>query len=267
LNTNTDRRYLKAISEVNPDALDIAAASDAERANGTFRGLMHGIPFLAKDNFYTDDKHNTSEGTLVLLGGRYSSEATAVKKLREAGGVLLGHASMSEAADHRALVDGPGGGTSSRTGIGRNPYNLTQQTSGSSSGSVIAVRDNQCAVALGSETHGSLVHPSANLGLYTLKSTPGLISRHGVVTGSFYHDTPGAVARSMPDVAALMDILVGFDPLDNMTFEAVPHHPQHGYLAEIVGKESLQGMKFGVPWEPYWHSGSVSSIDVQGHCT
>jgi amidase len=133
--------------------MDIAAAMDVERAQGKVRGPMHGIPFLVKDNFYTDDKHNTSEGTLVLLGGRYSSEATVVTKIREAGGVLLGHSTMSEAADHRATAN-YASGYSSRTGQTRNPYNLTQSTAGSSSGSVVAVRSNQVAIALGTETYG-----------------------------------------------------------------------------------------------------------------
>lgn len=126
---------------------------DAERRQGKVRGPLHGIPFLVKDNYYTDDKHNTSEGTLVLLGGRYSSEATAVVKLRAAGGVLLGHTTMSEAADHRALSN-YASGYSSRTGQTRNPYNLTQPTAGSSSGSVVAVRINQAAIAIGTETYG-----------------------------------------------------------------------------------------------------------------
>ncbi|KAK6220690.1 hypothetical protein LQW54_001881 [Pestalotiopsis sp. IQ-011] len=133
--------FTHSISEVNPDALSIADGMDAERRQGNVRGPLHGIPFLVKDNYYTDDKHNTSEGTLVLLGGRYYSEATA--------------------------------------------------TAGSSSGSVVAVRSNQAAIAIGTETYGSLVHPAAQLGLYTVKSTPGLLSRHEVVTGSYYHDTPG----------------------------------------------------------------------------
>jgi amidase len=126
---------------------------DKERATTGIRGPMHGIPFLSKDNYYTDDKHNTSEGTLVFLGGRYSSEATVIVKVRAAGGVLLGHSTMSEAADHRQR-DSYDTGYSSRTGQGRNVYNLSQPTAGSSSGSVIAVRSNQVAVALGSETFG-----------------------------------------------------------------------------------------------------------------
>ncbi|KAL4955795.1 amidase signature domain-containing protein [Aspergillus filifer] len=255
-------KYLHSISEINPDALAIAAAMDAERAIGTFRGPMHGIPFLVKDNYYTDDKHNTSEGTLVLLGGRYSSEATVVTKVREAGGVLVGHSTMSEAADHRALSD-YASGYSSRTGQTRNPYNLTQSTAGSSSGSVVAVRSNQIAIALGTETHGSLTHPSAQLGLYTIKSTPGLMSRHGIVTGSYYHDTPGPLARSMKDVAILLDIMAGPDRYDNLTFQAIGHYPEAGYAAEVAGKDTLPGLKLGLPWDPYWSTNA--HVNSPGH--
>ncbi|KAF7538142.1 hypothetical protein G7054_g3176 [Neopestalotiopsis clavispora] len=243
--------YTHSISEVNPDALAIADAMDDERRQGKVRGPLHGIPFLVKDNYYTDDKHNTSEGTLVLLGGRYSSEATAVVKLRAAGGVLLGHTTMSEAADHRALSN-YASGYSSRTGQTRNPYNLTQPTAGSSSGSVVAVRINQAAIAIGTETYGSLVHPAAQLGLYTIKATPGLVSRHGVVTGSYYHDSPGPLARSMRDVAMMLDIMHGPDSYDNLTYQAIGHYPDDEYSAHIVDKKALEGIKLGLPWDPYW---------------
>ena len=117
--------YTHSIIEVNPDAVSIAQALDEERSASGLRGPFHGIPFVIKDNIYSDDKHNTSEGGLVLLGGRYSHEATVVTKLREAGGILLGHASLSEAADHRALTNFSDG-YSTRAGQIRNPYNLTQ---------------------------------------------------------------------------------------------------------------------------------------------
>ncbi|KAK1950836.1 amidase signature enzyme, partial [Colletotrichum sublineola] len=244
-------RIEKTNRHVNPDAMEIAAQMDKERASGEVRGPLHGIPFLVKDNYYTDDKHNTSEGTLVLLGGKYLSEATVVTKIRAAGGVLLGHTTMSEAADHRATIN-YASGYSSRTGQTRNPYNLTQPTAGSSCGSVVAVRTNQVAIALGTETYGSLVHPAAQLGVYTIKSTPGLISRHGVVTGSYYHDTPGPLARSVKDVSIMLDIMVGPDRYDNLTAEAIGHDPAKRYSAEIVGKEALRGMKLGLPWNPFW---------------
>lgn len=141
------------MSEVNPDALDIAVSLDEERISDGIRGPMHGIPFMVKDNVFTDDKHNTSEGGLVLLGGRYTRESNIVTRIREAGGILLGHAALSEAADHRALTNFSDG-YSTRVGQTRNPFNLTQTTSGSSGGSAVSVRSNQVTWALGSETHG-----------------------------------------------------------------------------------------------------------------
>lgn len=171
---------------MNPDALDIAAAMDTERTTTGARGPMHGIPFVVKDNIYTDDKHNTSEGTLVLLGGRYASEATVVTKMRAAGGVLLGHSTMSEAADHRALSQ-YASGYSSRTGQGRNPFNLTQSTAGSSSGSVIAVRSNQVAVALGTETHG-YVHNDVETCFTLCADRIYQISCASIVSARLVHD-------------------------------------------------------------------------------
>ncbi|KAJ4296860.1 hypothetical protein N0V90_006908 [Kalmusia sp. IMI 367209] len=256
--------YLRSISEVNPDALSIAAFLDEERYNHGIRGPLHGIPFVVKDNFYTDDKHNTSEGGLVLLGGRYAREATVVQKIRAAGGILLGHAALSEAADHRALSNFSDG-YSTRVGQTRNPYNLTQPTSGSSGGSSVAVAINQAAIALGSETHGSLVHPAGHLGLRTIKSTPGLMSRHGIIPGSFYHDTPGPLARSVKDVALLLDVMAGADQYDNLTFSALGHFPSSGYTAEVTTKDALKGMRLGLPWNPYWSTNpSVNTPGQRG---
>ncbi|KAI0153019.1 amidase signature domain-containing protein [Xylariaceae sp. FL1272] len=245
------RRYLHSISEVNPDALSIAQALDKERTESGARGPMHGIPFVVKDNHYTQDKFNTSEGGLVLLGGRYPEEATVVAKLRAAGGVLLAHASLSEAADHRALTNFSDG-YSTRADQTRNPYNLTQGTSGSSGGSAVAVAINQAVFALGSETHGSLVHPSSHLGLYTIKSTPGFASRHGIIPGSFYHDTSGPLARSMKDIAYVLDAITGADQYDNLTWNALAHYPTEKYASYVSKKASLKGMKLGLPWNPYW---------------
>lgn len=106
------------------------------------------------------------------------------------------------------------------------------------------------------------MHPSANLGLYTIKSTPGLISRHGVVPGSFYHDTPGAVARSVKDVAIMLDIIAGPDRYDNLTFHSLGRHPKNGYAAEVVDKDALKGMKLGLPWNPYWSTWGVSAANI-----
>ena len=96
------------------------------------------------------------------------------------------------------------------------------------------------------------MHPAAHLGLRSLKSTPGLMSRHGIVPGSFYHDTPGPLARSVKDVALLLDVMAGADRYDNLTFEALGHYPKNGYTAEVLSKDSLRGMKLGLPWNPWW---------------
>ena len=126
----------------------------------------------------------------------------------------------------------------------------------------MAVSINQAAVALGSETHGSLVHPSSHLGLYTIKATPGLLSRHGVVPGSFYHDTVGPMARSMNDVALLLDIMAGADQYDNLTWSGLGHYPEDGYSAQIKSQSNLKGMKLGLPWNPYWSTNPVSLTRV-----
>ncbi|MAD86501.1 MAG: hypothetical protein CL912_26370 [Deltaproteobacteria bacterium] len=190
------------------------------------------------------------KATPTSLGGRYSQEATIVLKIRGAGGILLGHACHAwlwEAADHRALSNFSDG-YSTRAGEIRNPYNLTQGTSGSSGGSAVAVAINQATIALGSETHGSLVRPASHLGLYTIKSTPGVISRHGIVAGSFYHDIPGPMARSMADVALLLNIIAGADQHDNLTWTGLGKIPYEGYEAQIAGQSALKGMKLGLPW-------------------
>ncbi|KAF2769849.1 amidase signature enzyme [Teratosphaeria nubilosa] len=253
--------HLHSISETNPDALSIARALDSVRANGTTLGPLHGIPFLVKDNYFTNDKHNTSEGGLVLLGGRYPREATVVQRLRAAGAVLIGHASLSEAADHRATTN-YSEGYSTRASQIRNPFNLTQPTRGSSGGSAVAVRTNQIAFALGTETHGSLTHPAGDLGLYTLKSTPGLMSRHGIIPGSFYHDTPGPLARSMSDVAAVLDVMAGPHPRDNLTWQGTIAMPHGGFSSQLATKDALRGMKLGIPWDPYWST--ISHINSPG---
>ncbi|WVQ84114.1 hypothetical protein IAT38_006259 [Cryptococcus sp. DSM 104549] len=255
-------QYLHAVIETNPDAISIAKKLDVERAAGKCRGPLHGIPFVSKDNFYTDDKHNTSEGGLVLLGGRYSREATVIVKAREAGMVLLGHAALSEAADHRALSNFSDG-YSARGGQTRNPYNFTQATSGSSGGSAVSVAANLAAVAFGTETHGSMVHPAAQLGVVGIKSTPGLISRTGVVPGSFYHDTPGPFAHDVHSAALVLDVIYGPDRYDNLTWNQLGRTPTEGYAAHV--NYNVSGLRLGVPWNPFWNTMQHSVINSPGN--
>lgn len=143
----------RAIMELNPDFLEIAASLDAERAAGTVRGPLHGIPFLVKDNIASKDKMETTAGSWALLGSVVPRDAHVVAKLREAGAVLLGKASMSEWADMRS--NDYSEGYSARGGQARSAYNLVVNPGGSSTGSAVSVAVNQIAFALGSETDGS----------------------------------------------------------------------------------------------------------------
>ena len=139
--------------EINPDFMEIAAALDAERAAGRVRGPLHGIPFLVKDNIATKDKMETTAGSWALLGSVVPRDAHVVARLRNAGALLLGHATLSEWADMRSSNYSEG--YSARGGQARSPYNLTQNPGGSSSGSAAAVAANLCTFALGTETDGS----------------------------------------------------------------------------------------------------------------
>ena len=142
-----------AILELNPDFLSIAADLDTERASGTIRGSLHGIPFLVKDNIATADRMETTAGSWALLGSIVPRDAHVVKRLREAGAVLFGKATLSEWADMRS--NNYSEGYSGRGGQARSPYNLTVNPGGSSTGSATAVAANNIAFALGTETDGS----------------------------------------------------------------------------------------------------------------
>lgn len=139
--------------ELNPDFMEIAAALDNERAAGRVRGPLHGIPFLVKDNIATKDKMETTAGSWALLGSVAPRDSHVVARLREAGALLLGHATLSEWADMRSSNYSEG--YSARGGQARSPYNLTTNPGGSSSGSAAAVAANLCTFALGTETDGS----------------------------------------------------------------------------------------------------------------
>src|SRR5438128_1789061 len=200
---------LRAVLEVNPDALKIAEDLDAERKAGRVRGPLHGIPILVKDNIGTADRMTTTAGSLALEGSIPSSDAFVVKMLREAGAVLLGKTNLSEWANIRSTHSSSG--WSGRGGQCRNPYALDRNASGSSSGSGAAAAANLCAAAVGSETDGSIVSPSNNCGLVGLKPTVGLASRSGIVPIAHSQDTPGPMCRTVADAAALLAAISGPD--------------------------------------------------------
>jgi amidase len=163
--------------EINPDFLEIAAALDLERAHGHVRGPLHGIPFIVKDNIGTKDKMETTAGSWVLLGSVVPRDAHVVKRLRESGALLLGHATLSEWADMRSNLYSEG--YSPRGGQCRSPYNLTTTPGGSSSGSAAAVTANLVSFSLGTETDGSVINPAERNSLVGIKPTVGLTSRAG----------------------------------------------------------------------------------------
>jgi amidase len=201
---------LNAVIQLNPDALNIADAMDKERANGKVRGPLHGIPVLIKDNIETGDKMMTTAGASALEGNIAKQDAFIVKKLREAGAVLLGKTNLSEWANFRSTHSTSA--WSSRGGQTKCPYILDRNPSGSSAGSGSAASANLCAIAIGTETDGSIVSPSSVNGLVGIKPTVGLWSRSGIIPISKTQDTAGPMARTVKDAVILLGALTGDDP-------------------------------------------------------
>ncbi len=203
---------LGAVIEVNPHALDIADELDRERQSRGSRGPLHGVPLLIKDNVETADRMMTTAGSLALDGWYAGKDAPLVARLRAAGAVILGKSNLSEWANFRSSHSSSG--WSGRGGQTRNPYALNRTPSGSSSGSAVAVSANLCAVAVGTETDGSIVSPASINGIVGLKPTVGLVSRTGIVPISHSQDTAGPLARSVRDAALLLGLMAGPDPAD-----------------------------------------------------
>ena len=230
---------LRSVLEVNPDALAIADALDAERRDGHVRGPLHGIPVLVKDNIETADAMQTTAGSLALGGAPAANDATVVERLREAGVVLLGKTNLSEWANFRSTRSSSG--WSARGGQTHNAYALDRNPSGSSSGSGVAVSANLCTAAVGTETDGSIVSPSNASGIVGIKPTVGLVSRAGIVPISHTQDTAGPMARTVADAAALLGAMLGPDPRDVATGAAKPFDP-----FAALDPSRLRGARIGV---------------------
>ncbi|GAB6088549.1 amidase [Spirochaeta dissipatitropha] len=194
--------YIHSVIELNPDAGDIAAQLDAERAAGNLRGPLHGIPILLKDNIDTGDRMQTTAGSRALLGTAAEKDAFIAGLLRQNGAVLLGKTNLSEWANFRSTNSSSG--WSSRGGQTRNPYCLERSPGGSSSGSAAAVAAGLCAAAVGTETDGSIINPAQSNGLVGMKPTHGLVSREGIIPISRSQDTAGPIAMSVRDAALLL---------------------------------------------------------------
>lgn len=206
---------LRAVIEVNPEALAIAKQLDAERKSGKIRGPLHGIPVLIKDNIDTGDKMQTTAGSLALVGSPARDDAFIVRKLRDAGAVLLGKTNLSEWANFRSTKSSSG--WSGRGGQVRNPFCIDRSPCGSSSGTGAAVSANLCALGIGTETDGSIVCPSGINGIVGIKPTVGMWSRDGIIPISHSQDTAGPMARTVTDAAILLGFLAEFDPNDAET--------------------------------------------------
>ena len=237
---------LHAVIEINPDAISIAKAMDAERKAGKIRGPLHGVPVLIKDNIDTADKMQTTAGSIAMLGNIAGQDAFIVKKLREAGAVLLGKTNLSEWANFRSSSSCSG--WSSRGGQTRNPYILDHNPCGSSSGSGVAVSANLCVVAVGTETDGSVTCPAAVNGIAGFKPTVGLLSRSGIIPISHTQDTAGPMARTVTDVAILLGILAGADEKDVITNNNAGK--THIDYTKFLDKNALNGKRIGVEKKP-----------------
>src|ERR1022692_4366233 len=200
---------LNSVSELNPDALSIAAALDAVRKAKGPRGPLHGIPALIKDNIDTADRMMTTAGSLALVGSIAARDAIVAQRLRAAGAVLLGKTNLSEWANFRSSHSTSG--WSGRGGLTRNPYALDRNACGSSSGSGAAVSANLCALAIGTETDGSIVCPASTNGVVGIKPTLGLVPATGIIPIAHSQDTAGPMARTVADAALLLGVLTGDD--------------------------------------------------------
>lgn len=232
---------LRAVIEVNAGALRQAEALDAERRAGRVRGPLHGIPVLLKDNIATADAMETTAGSLALVGLKPPRDAPLVARLREAGAVLLGKTNLSEWANFRGQRSVSG--WSARGGQTLNPYALDRSPSGSSSGSAVAVAANLCVAAIGTETSGSIISPSAACGIVGLKPTVGLVSRGGVIPIAESFDTAGPMTRTVRDAALVLAALAGGDAGDPATAAAPPGMERA--LAAPWSGGALRGARIG----------------------
>ncbi|XVF45484.1 hypothetical protein PTKIN_Ptkin02bG0210300 [Pterospermum kingtungense] len=237
---------LRGVIEVNPDALYQADKADKDRkakSPGASLGGLHGIPILLKDNIATKDKMNTTAGSLALLGSIVPRDAGVVTRLRKSGAIILGKASLSEWAHYRD--NNAPSGWCAVSGQGRNPYNLSADPCGSSSGSAISVAANMAAVTLGTETDGSILCPSNNNAVVGIKPTVGLTSRAGVIPITPRQDTVGPMCRTVADAVYVLDAIAGLDYNDKATIEASKYVPRGGYK-QFLKPDGLKGKRLGL---------------------
>ncbi|HVG22481.1 MAG TPA: amidase [Blastocatellia bacterium] len=247
---------VNSIIELNPGASAIAEALDKERKAKGPRGPLHGIPVLIKDNIDTADRMTTTAGSLALAGSTPPRDSFVVQRLRAAGAVILGKTNLSEWANIRSSHSTSG--WSGRGGQTLNPYALDRNPCGSSSGSAVAVAANLAALAIGTETDGSVVCPSSANSIVGIKPTLGLVSRSGIIPIAHSQDTAGPMARTVTDAAILLGALSGIDPLDAITKEsrgrAVTDYTQ------FLDANGLRGARIGVVRKYFGFNDQVDAV-------
>ena len=233
---------LRAVIEINPEAIAIADSLDRERREAGVRGPLHGISILIKDNIGTADRMTTTAGSLALEGSIPARDSFMARKLRQAGAVLLGKTNLSEWANFRSTRSTSG--WSGRGGLTRNPYALDRNPCGSSSGSGVAASASLCSAAIGTETDGSIVCPSTANGIVGIKPTVGLVSRTGIIPISHSQDTAGPMARTVADAVAVLGALTGVDPDDSHT--AASRGRSYTDYSRFLDPSGLRGARIGL---------------------
>src|SRR5271157_1656407 len=247
---------LRSVIEINPDALRLAESLDKQRKEKGPSGPLHGIPVLIKDNIDTADRLATTTGSLALVGAKPPRDAFLVAQLRQAGAIILGKTNLSEWAGARCSYSTSG--WSGRGGLTKNPYVLDRNPSGSSSGSGVAVAASLCAMAVGTETDGSIISPSSANGIVGVKPTIGLVSRTGVIPISHSQDTAGPIARSVQDAAILLSALAGSDPEDKVTIESAGHRAAD--YTKFLVRDGLKAARIGVARNYFGFHDAVDAI-------
>ncbi len=233
---------LNSVIEINPDAFEIAKSLDEDRKNGKLKGPLHGIPIMLKDNIDTAGKMMTTAGSLALEGNYASQNSWVAEKLVQAGAIIIAKTNLSEWANFRSTRSSSG--WSGRGGQTRNPYIIDRNPCGSSAGSGVAVSANLCAVAIGTETNGSIVCPSSINGIVGIKPTVGLISRAGIVPIAHSQDTAGPMTRTVEDAAIVLGALTGIDKKDSFTKKSENH--SYTDYTSFLDANSLQNKRIGV---------------------
>ncbi len=247
---------INAVITLNPKALEVAKALDAERKAGKVRGPLHGIPIVLKDNIDTFDLPTTG-GSQLLAGSLSPDDAYVTKKLRDAGCIIVAKVNLSEWAGSGGSIGSGSGadpetvkagavpnGFSSMGGQTKNPHDLTRGPSGSSGGTGAAIAASFAQIGLGTDTGGSVRGPSSANGIVGLKPTHGLMSRDGIIPLALSFDTAGPMARSVYDVAVSLGVMTGIDPADAATKKSAGKFSTD--YTQFLKVGALKGARIGI---------------------